>query len=193
MSCGQLKILTPEEWFVEGHGITGGEKDAHGIWIPTHAINGRAFLWSLAPVIAEVALEECLKAVHKQTDAYHIFVIPRLFSPRWIRLLYKLADFVFHIPPGSPHWPCSAHEPLFVGISLPLLNRHPWTLRRTPLLVGLERQLREVQATGESDGGDILRKLLRTPRRLAGVPEGVAREVLRLPGCGEVPDKVNGR
>jgi hypothetical protein len=144
-------------------------------------------------VIAEVALEECLKAVHKRTDAYHIIVIPRLFSPRWIRLFYKLADFVFHIPPGSPHWPCSAHEPLFVGVSLPLLNKHPWTLQRTPLLVGLERQLCKVQATGESDGGDILCKLLRTPRRLAGMPEGVAREVLRLPGGREVPDKANGR
>ena len=75
-TCGQLKVLAPEEWFVEGHGIIGGEKDAHGIWIPTHAINGRAYLWSPAPVIAEVALEECLKAVHKRMDAYHIFVIP---------------------------------------------------------------------------------------------------------------------
>ena len=53
--------------------------------------------------------------------------------------------------------------------------------------------MREVQATGESNGGDILRKLLRTPRRLAGVPEGMARKVLRLSGGGEVPDKANGR
>ena len=127
-------------------------------------------------MIAEVALEECPKAVHKRTDAYHIFVILRLFSPRWIRLLYKLANFVFHIPPGSPHWPCSAHECLFVGILLLLLNRHLWTLRRTPLLVGLEPQLREVQVTGESNGGDILCKLLRTPWRLASVSEGVSTQ-----------------
>jgi hypothetical protein len=190
---GEVKVLAPHEWFVEGHGIIGGEKDAHGIWIPSHAVNGRAYLWSPAPVIADVALEECLKAVHKRTDAYHIFVIPRLFSPRWMRMLYKLADFVFPIPPGATHWPCSMHEPLFVGISLPLLNRPPWTLRRTPLLVGLERQLRQVQATGESNGGDILRQLLRTPRRLAGVSEDVARKVLRMPGNGEVPGEENGR
>jgi hypothetical protein len=124
-ACGDLKVLSKEQWFVEGHGITGGEKDAHGMWIPTHASNGKAYLWSPAPVIADVALEECLKAIHKRTDAFHVFVIPRLFSPRWMRLLYKLADFVFHIPPGSPHWPCTMHEPLFVGISLPLLNRNP--------------------------------------------------------------------
>jgi hypothetical protein len=190
---GEVKVLAPHEWFVEGHGIIGGEKDAHGIWIPSHAVNGRAYLWSPAPVIADVALEECLKAVHKRTDAYHIFVIPRLFSPRWMRMLYKLADFVFPIPPGATHWPCSMHEPLFIGISFPLLNRPPWTLQRTPLLVGLERQLRQVQATGESNGGDILRQLLRTPRRLAGVSEDVARKVLRMPGNGEVSGEENGR
>jgi hypothetical protein len=40
-ACGKLKVLTPEEWFVEGHEITGGEKDPHRIWIPTHAITDR--------------------------------------------------------------------------------------------------------------------------------------------------------
>ena len=85
------------------------------------------------------------------------------------------------------------HEPLFVGILLPLLNRHPWNLQRAPLLVGLEWQFHEVQAAGKSDGGDILRKLLRTPKRLAGMPESVAREVLQLPECGEVPSKEDGR
>ena len=102
---GGLKLLSPEEWFVEGHGIVGGKKDARGVWIPTHAGGGKAYLWSPPPVIADVALEECLKAVHKRTDCFHIFVIPRLFTPRWMRLLYKLSDFVFHIQPGSPWWP----------------------------------------------------------------------------------------
>jgi hypothetical protein len=90
--------------------------------------------------------------------------------------LYKLANFVFHISPGSPHWPCSAHERLFVGILLLLLKQ------RTLLLMGLETQLRQVQVTGDSNGGDILRILLQTPRRLASVSEGVARKVLWLPG-----------
>ena len=55
--CGKLKVLGTDEWFVEGHGIIGGMKDSHGIWIPTHAKNGKAYLWSLTPVIADVALE----------------------------------------------------------------------------------------------------------------------------------------
>ena len=38
--------LTPEEGFVEGHGITGGSKDKHGMWIPKHARNGVTYLWA---------------------------------------------------------------------------------------------------------------------------------------------------
>ena len=102
-------------------------------------------------------------------------------------MLYKVSDIVVKIPPGSPHWPSNMHEPLFMGISLPLLIRNPWTLRGTPLLVGLERELHQVLCSSEKDGRDLLRKLLQTPRQLASVSENVARKLLRLPGTGEVP------
>ena len=103
-----------------------------------------------------------------------------------MRMLYKVSDVVLKIPAGSRHWPSNMHEPLLIGISLPLLTRNPWTLRGTPLLVGLERELHQVLRSGEEDGGDLLRKLLRTPRQLASVSERVARKLLRLPGTGEV-------
>jgi hypothetical protein len=188
---GDCTVLVPKEWFREGHGIVGGKKDSTGLWIPQHAGNGKVYVWTPPPVIADVALEECAKAIHKRTDAYHIFLIPRLYSPLWMRLLYKVSDFVFQLPPASPHWPSSMHEPLFIGISFPLLHRNPWSLRRTPLLVELERQLRQVLRAGEEDGGHILRKLLRTSRQLASVPEDVARRMLRMSGAGEVPDQEN--
>ena len=73
-----------------------------------------------------------------------------------------------------------------MGTSLPLLTRRPWTLQGTPLLVGLERQLHQVLRSGEEDGRDLLRKLLRTPRQLASMSESMARKLLRLPGTGEV-------
>ena len=184
--AGKFKMLSTEEWFQEGHGIIGGEKDHNGVWIPKHAPNGKAYVWTPPPVIADVALEECMKAIHKRTDAYHIFLIPRLYSPLWLRMLYKVSDVVVKIPPGSRYWPSNLHEPLFMGISLPLLTRSPWTLRGTPLLVGLERQLHQVLRSGEEDGRDLLRKLLRTPRQLASMSESMARKLLRLPGTGEV-------
>jgi len=47
-----LKVLSPEEWFVEGHGITNqgqgitdGKRDFHGVWIPEHAPRFCSYLW----------------------------------------------------------------------------------------------------------------------------------------------------
>ena len=42
----KLKPLTGNEWFMEAHGIVGGYKDRHGMWIPKHANNGRLYLWA---------------------------------------------------------------------------------------------------------------------------------------------------
>jgi hypothetical protein len=124
----EANVLKVEEWFWEVHGIVDGSKDAHGVWIPQHAENGRVYLWSPSPMVADVALEECLKAIHKQLDAFHIFLILRLFSPAWIRMFYKFADFSFQIPSGSPVWPHDMHEPLFVGIALPYIRYRPWSI-----------------------------------------------------------------
>jgi hypothetical protein len=76
---------------------------------------------------------------------------------------------------------------------LPPLVANPWTLRGTPLLVGLERELHQVLRSGEEDGGDLLRKLLRTPRQLTSVSERVARQLLRLPGTGQVSTEKGAR
>ena len=40
-----LEPLTPEGWFEEGHGITGGAPDRNNVWIPTHGRAGQLFLW----------------------------------------------------------------------------------------------------------------------------------------------------
>jgi hypothetical protein len=188
---GESKVLSSKEWFQEGHGITGGKRESRGIWIPRHVADRKAYIWLPPPVIADVALEECAKAIHKRTDAYHIFLIPQLYSPLWMQMFYKLSDFVFKLPPGSRHWPSSMHEPLLVGISLPLLTRNPWSLRRTPLLVDLERQLRQVLSSRKEDGGDILCKLLQALRQVASVSENVACRMLQMPGPREVSGEEN--
>ncbi len=175
---GPCKVLSVDKWFQEGHGITGGTRKVGRIWTPLHATEGKAYIWAPPPIIADVALEECAKAIHKRTDTYHILLIPCLYSPLWMRLFNKLSDFVFKIPLGSHHRPTSMHEPLFVGIALPLLPRNPWFLRGTLLLVGLERQLRQVLSSGQEDGGNILRQLLQTLRQVASVSDGVVRRML---------------
>ena len=60
-----LKPLSPEGWFDEGHGIVGGLLDDNSIWMPRYGKGERMFLWSPPPSIADVALEEVLKARHK--------------------------------------------------------------------------------------------------------------------------------
>jgi hypothetical protein len=41
-----------------------------------YAKNGRAYLWSPPLIITDVALEECMKAVHKRMGTFHVFLIP---------------------------------------------------------------------------------------------------------------------
>ncbi len=189
---GASTWLQPEEWFSEGHGITGGQQDLHGIWISTHVRNNRAYVWTPPLIIVDIALKECLKAIHKRTDAYHVFLVPRLYSPLWLCMFYKLSEFVFQLSSGSMHWPAAMHELLFVGIALPSLSRPPLTLQRMPKVVGLERRMHTLLASGETDGQDLLRKLLQIPRRVVSLSEDLARKVLHLPRKRKVPGQGDG-
>jgi hypothetical protein len=129
----RLSPLTPEEWFEEGHGITGGVPDQNHVWIPTHEVAGEMHLWAPLPAVADATLEELLKARHKQTDTFHVLLIPRLMTPRWRHLFNKACDFSFIVSPGSSFWPVKMYEPLWVGIILPFIKHRPWCLRRAPL------------------------------------------------------------
>jgi hypothetical protein len=184
----KLEPLTPEGWFNEGHGMTGGALDVNKIWIPTHCRKNQMFLWAPPPSVADAALEELLKSRHKRTDLFHVIVLPRLMAPRWRRLFLKVCDFTFAASPGLPFWPTGMFEPLWVGIVLPFAHCRPWSLKRAPLLVEMERDLRRVFETGEGDAGNILRKLLHLPRRLAPLSQRVACGVLHLPWGDQVPD-----
>ena len=135
--------------------------------------------------------EQALIATHKRSDAFHIFLIPRIFTPYWRRLFAKCCDFVFHLPVGHSLWPSDMHEPLLVGISLPFIRHKPWSLRSTPVLLGMGGKLRQVLESGEGTGRDILRELLSLPRRASCVSESMARGMLHLPRAGNVPHAEN--
>ncbi len=77
----KLEPLTPEQWFVEGHGITGGKLDNHRVWLPAHGRKNELFLWAPQPPGADTALEELLKARHKCTDTFHVVLILQLIMP----------------------------------------------------------------------------------------------------------------
>ena len=84
-------------------------------------------------------------------------------------------------------------EPLWVGIVSPYHRFEPWVLNGTPLLVEKSRALRKMHSSGGGDERDLLRKLWRVPRRLAALPEHLARGVLRLPRAGYIPNAEDRR
>ena len=43
-SMGQPVVLDAAQWFREVHGLEGGWKNRQGIWLPTHACNGRFYM-----------------------------------------------------------------------------------------------------------------------------------------------------
>jgi len=179
-----LKPLSPEGWFVDGHGIVGGSLDHNGVWIPTYGKGGKVFLWTPPPAVADVALEEVLKARHKRTDTFHVLLVPRLMTPRWRRLFNKACDFSFVVSPGCAYWPSDMYEPLWVGILLPFVKHRPWCLKRAPVLLEIGRELRGVLQTGQGDAGLILRKLTLLPRRVDALSFNLACGVLHVPRSG---------
>jgi hypothetical protein len=84
------------------------------------------------------------------------------------------------------------HEPLTLLVSLPLCQCRPWTLRGTPLLEGLDRELRQVWKTSEKRGRDLLRKLFIFSGSFPSMPEGMVRRVLHSTDWKSVPDSDAG-
>ena len=183
-----LEPLTPEGWFEEGHGITGGELDSHKVWIPKHCPGNKLFLWAPQPAVADAVLEELLKSRHKRPDLFHVIVIPRLMTPRWRRLFNKACDFSFVVPANVSFWPAAMFEPIWVGIILPFTHHRPWSFKRAPLLVELGRDLRRMWPEREGDARDLLRKLLLLPRKIRGLSQRQACGVLHVPWTESVPN-----
>ncbi len=182
MERPNLEAITLEGWFEEGHGVTGGEPEAHKVWMPKHGPKGQMFLWAPQPPVADAALKQLLMAWHKCTDTFHVILLPRLMMPRWRQLFDKASNFTFVVSPGSPCWPSDMFEPLWVGIALPFAHHGPWCFRRAPLLVELGRELRGMLETGDGDAGDILRKLLKLPGRVGSLSQRMVCEVLHVLG-----------
>jgi hypothetical protein len=155
--------LEPREWYTRGH------SDMSCVWTPP-------------PAIAEVALEQLAKSVHKRPHHTHLVIVPRLMTARWRKLLLKICDLSFTVPIGTDLWNLTQCEPLIVGICLHMSRHQPWKLRGTPLLVGVERILRDLPPSDPGWGRDILRKRLKQARDLESLPESVVQPLLHSTG-----------
>lgn len=164
-------VLTPEQWFWEGHGLARSAKTrGTAQWVPTEHSHPW-LVWSPPPSIADVALDELEMSRHKRCQLSHIFIIPRLMTYLWRKRLGKICDAIFEIPPGArPFWPSSEHEPLLVGLTLRFSRNRPWQARTHPGFLELVRQLCTMWTGPEGSERHILRQLCNTPRRMDGVP-----------------------
>mmetsp|Transcript_15422 Transcript_15422/g.21970 ORF Transcript_15422/g.21970 Transcript_15422/m.21970 type:complete len:634 (+) Transcript_15422:1647-3548(+) len=157
------QVLSPSGWY------TIGQDTDHCLWMPP-------------PAAADVAVELLGKAKHKRPTTEHIFVCPRLMTNRWRKQLTKVCDIVFTIPVGTHFWGVREHEPLLVGIALPLISARPWRLRGVPFLERVVGELSSLPPASSIWGRDILQQLFSITRKLDSMSESLVWQVLHDSG-----------
>ena len=169
--------LQPSDWFDVGHDFDGWKESWDGFSRPNLS-EGRVYLWSPPPFVADVAISELRKARIKRQTSTHVFVVPKLCAPLWIKQLFKASDIVIEIPAGQTFWNHSMHEPLLIGIVFPFISVKPWQLRSTPKMYSVAGELRKMFKTEGVDTRDFLRKFWQQCHRLRFMPENVVRKLL---------------
>ena len=158
------ELLQPKDRFRRGHDHNGGYRDLNGKWRLN--IKTGSFIWVLAPVAAGTALEELRKARTKRRLSTHLVVVPKLFTPLWLKQLHKVCNLILFIPPYFPFWNKNMYEPLCLGFCFPFLKYRPWQIKRAPKLLKLGRNMHKLCKEDRMDPGNLLRKLLCFTQRL---------------------------
>jgi hypothetical protein len=133
------------------------EQNIDGVWMPQH--RSGTMLWVPPPAVATFAVDELRQARQKRQESFHILIVPRLMTLEWKKHTLKGADLVVDLPLTLEHWGANMYEPLTLALFFPYLSQRPWELRKTPLLVDVERTLSSVFQTDESAGWNVLSEL----------------------------------
>ena len=176
-STTDILILEPRDWFDVGHDMDGWKTGWDNFDRP-NLKEGRVYLWSPPPFVADIAIAELRKARIKRQTSTHVFVVPRLCSPLWMKQVFKAADFVFEVPAGNPFWKIDMHEPVLIAIVFPFLRVKPWQLRSTPKMYEMGGKLRKLLKAEDLDAGNLLREFWDKCHRLRSLPENVVRKML---------------
>jgi hypothetical protein len=172
-----IKPLQPEDWFEVGHGITGSTLSESGVWLPVRKT--ATHLWAPAPAAADVAVEEMMRARHKDPRSMHVFVVPKLMTYLWRKRLYKEADVSFEVPVGVPFWDKTMHERLIVVIVFPLFDFSPWRMKSMPAVLALEGELPGLWERNPGDSTSVLCELRLLSKRVDSLPGDMVRSVLQ--------------
>ena len=165
------------DWFSVGHDYDGWVRSWDGFERPIIS-EGRIYLWTPPPFAADIAISELRKARIKRQTSSHVFAVPKLCSPLWIKQVFKAADIVLEIPAGHCFWDSSMHEPLLIAIVFPFIRSKPWQLRSTPKMHSMGCELRKMFKSPDLDARDLLRKFWNECLRLRFMPENVVRKML---------------
>ena len=184
-----LSPLRPDEWIWRGQGLAPyATQNPDGMEMPCEGEED-LFLWSPAPCLADVALEYIRKSIHKRPHLTHICVIPKLMTPNWRKHMLKNAQFSFYIDVGHEFWQAYQHESLLICCFFPQLPCPPWTIKRTPKVLAMDRCLHEVQKRQDGSECALLLKFWRLVRKLPTMPHGVVQKVLSSWKIGQVSHK----
>lgn len=170
--CGEdARAASPSDWFWEAQ--QAGQYD----YPPTTT----TWIWAPAPAAALDAIEELGNARLKRHDILKgIFIVPHLLRTEWFRRFRRIVDCYFTIPAGTfPFWPANMHEPLTVGIYLPLLRFRPWDWRQVPFLVRFAYSMQAMCKKGDPLVGDYLREFWTACDWIATMPERMVFDVLQ--------------
>ena len=171
--------LEARDWFDTAHDIDGWDRGWDTFKRP-HLCEGRSYLWTPPPFAADVAIAELRKARIKRQSSSHVFVVPKLCAPLWMKQVFKAADLVFELPVGHPAWEIDMHEPLLIALFFPYIRVKPWQLRGTPRMYQMGSELRRVFKKEDVDQRDlVLCKFWLQCHRLGSMPEkNVVRKLL---------------
>jgi hypothetical protein len=117
-------------------------------------------IWTPPPATVEVASELVAIAKHKRPSHFHVLLVPRLLASHWQKLISKVCDLVFTIPVGTHIGPAAHHEPLIIGLALPLIIHRPWCLCGIHPLESALDNPRHLPKASPQWGGDVLHQLL---------------------------------
>jgi hypothetical protein len=139
-----------------------------------------SFLWFPPPCIADVAIFQMAESFHVRPWNLHVLMIPQLMTGFWRKMILKSTDFFVVLPFDEQLWPIETeHEPLTIAVCFPTLNRNPWRVKRSDLLLRREHELQSLRKRGLPHTRYYLRKLWLQARTLQPMPTGLARLMLQ--------------
>ena len=167
----EFTITEPGDWFYAAQQSDALSNDSPSV----------TWVWDLPPAAAIHALEELGVGRLKRHNLLRgVVLIPHLLSHEWFRRFSRIVDVYFQIPAGGiPEWPTEMHEPLTIGLYLPLFRHQPWDWKQVPFMVPFGCAMSSMYRKGDPSAGSHLREFWRASSRVTDLSYGLVRNLLQ--------------